>query len=999
MKNHLLIGLGGTGGKILRALRKNVFQEFRGNEPDQVRLRYLYVDSSKEMMDIDDATWRILGESVQLSPRSQLLITGGNLNQILDNISGHPNIQPWIGSRDQWKDILNSIVGETLGGQKRRLGRFLFACKARAFKDQLKQLAGEITTGGDASVTFHVCCGLAGGTGSGAVIDAVAQIRALYRDPKMYRIVIYALLPEEIPNPNWDTGNYHANGYAALAELNALSVGTYQPHDIAERGERLVLSDPFNGCYVFCNRNDNGLQVDVDKTMPGVVADFLFQKLVATRNAEAMKLLEKMENAENGDGTPEARTGSITSLRSKRFLTFGIKRLAVPEIEIREYLTYTFARQAALQLRYNNWDDTFGFRDEARNQDCGEFVRDKQTLERWCLTDEHLALSRGILPEEINNKKWKPIVNEWLDVVPQFMALVQPQDNKVWLNELERLMAQRFDENYRGLGVRKFYETKLQARKDHVRELRRRVESEFFEEWKNGVKSMHDIARCVAALVAFLGERLVAMDDRIARAKNSVDNAEQKVVANRNEYAQVGPLAQMFGKRRNLLDAQGECLRELYTARTQVEAWTFAKRLLQEAVNEFNGLATDIGYCAKLVDESIKEFKGQIDERCNDGETPDLRQSLVRFYNADYVRVFARELEKDRGEQTRQAQAVRLALIEQIAADPSFSAFHARISRQRFFDVLEQKCAASSQAAHDARVSANRDRRPLLGVNIIGQLEREFSGRTDELKKFIHDLVREAGNFLEFDPQAVQLGAAKARVSQFLVILPKAGDMAGFSDDLKTLFRDNFRGDVPVEIIESETKPNEITLLGLTNLFPLRYAKATRFLKEQYDRRIAQGGNPERLKLELHGEGDGTQWPELLLADERALRDKALPALLLAKALSLIVTVTSPTTGLTEIYLIGEDADGLPVRTRLGKTLPEVAEGIDLTAAQRLDDAVKAQLASEAYRHLDKRTELQATVREELNRILAERRGDFEDPVYRRFETAARSAIQDLKKV
>jgi hypothetical protein len=30
MKNHLLIGLGGTGGKILRALRKTVFQEFDG---------------------------------------------------------------------------------------------------------------------------------------------------------------------------------------------------------------------------------------------------------------------------------------------------------------------------------------------------------------------------------------------------------------------------------------------------------------------------------------------------------------------------------------------------------------------------------------------------------------------------------------------------------------------------------------------------------------------------------------------------------------------------------------------------------------------------------------------------------------------------------------------------------------------------------------------------------------------------------------------------------
>ena len=997
MKNHLLIGLGGTGGKILRALRKNVFQEFRSNDPDLVKLRYLYIDSSKEMMAIDDASWRILGDSVQLAPRSQLLITGGNLNQILDNLGGHPNIQPWIGSREQWKDILNSIVGETLGGQKRRLGRFLFACKSRPFKDQLKQLAGELATGGDASVTFHVCCGLAGGTGSGSLMDVLAQIRALYRDSKMYRIVVYALLPEEIPNPNWDTGNYHANGYAALVELNALSVGAYQPHDIAERGERLQLGDPFNGCYVFCNRNENGLQVDVDKTLPGIVADFLFQKLVAVRNAEALKLLEKMENAENGDGTPETRPGSTVPLRSKRFLTFGIKRLAIPEIEIREFLTYKFARQAALQLRFNNWDDTFGFRDEPRNQDFGEFVRDRQTLERWSLTDEHFTLSRGILPEEINNKRWKPIINEWLDIVPQFMGLVQAQDDKVWLNELEKLMAQRFEENYRTLGVRKFYETKLEARKDHVRELRRRVETELFDDWKNGVKSMHDLSRCVAALIATLEERLLAVDNQVVRANSNIENAEHKVAANRAEWAKVGILSQVFGKRRKLLDAQGECLRELYTARTQAEAWSFAKRLLQESVTEFNRLATDIGLCSKLVDESIKEFRERIDERCNDADKLDLRQSLVRFYNAENVRLFARDLEKDKEEQTRQSQTVRLALIEQIAADPSFSAFHSRISRQRFFDVLEQKCALSSTTAHDTLVASHRDRRPLLGVNIIDQLEREYSGKPDELRKFIHDLVEHAGNYLEFDPQAIILGVGKVKVSQFLVILPKAGEHAGFSEELKTLFREHLHGGVPVEVIESDTKPNEITLLGITNLFPLRYAKATQFLKENYDRRISRSDKPDRIKLELHGEGDGSQFPELLLADERAQREKALPALLLAKALGLIAVVTSPTTGITELYLIGEDADGLPVRTKLGKTLPEVSENIDLEAARRLEEASAAQLQLDVWRHIDQRAELQQKVRDELKQILADRRNDYEDPIYRRFETAARTAIQALK--
>jgi hypothetical protein len=311
--------------------------------------------------------------------------------------------------------------------------------------------------------------------------------------------------------------------------------------------------------------------------------------------------------------------------------------------------------------------------------------------------------------------------------------------------------------------------------------------------------------------------------------------------------------------------------------------------------------------------------------------------------------------------------------------------------------VLEQKCALSSATAHDALVASNRNRQPLLGVNIIGQLEREYSGKPDDLRKFIHDLVEHAGNYLEFDSQAIVAGVSKTKVSQFLVILPKAGEHAEFGENLKTLFREHLRGGVPAEIIESETKPNEITLLGVTNLFPLRYAKATQFLKENYDRRISHSDKPDRIKLELHGEGDGSQFPELLLADERAQREKALPSLLLAKSLGLITAVTSPTTGITELYLIGEDADGLPVHTKLGKTIPEVSENIDLEASQRLVEASAAQLQQDAWRHIDKRAELQQKIRDELKQILADRRNDYEDPLYRRFETAARTAIQVLK--
>ncbi len=122
MKNHLIIGLGGTGGKIIRSFRKMIYQNFRKENPDKVHIAYLYMDSSSEMMDLNDPEWKVLGHSVQLGKNSQMKIGGANLHTILDNIQNYPGIKGWIGDKNQWKEILNSIVGETLGGQKRRLG-------------------------------------------------------------------------------------------------------------------------------------------------------------------------------------------------------------------------------------------------------------------------------------------------------------------------------------------------------------------------------------------------------------------------------------------------------------------------------------------------------------------------------------------------------------------------------------------------------------------------------------------------------------------------------------------------------------------------------------------------------------------------------------------------------------------------------------------------------------------------------------------------------------
>src|SRR5215470_13609438 len=373
--NHLLIGLGGTGGKFLRSFRKTIFQEFRSEQPKGANVRYLYIDSSDEMMKHDDPSWKILGQSVQLPLASQLLISGLNLTSVLENISSYPGISPWIGNREMFRELLNSAnAANIVGGQKRHLGRFLFACQAGKFRERLQSLVREMEVGGVAGATFHVCAGLAGGTGSGCIVDVLAQTRLLYPD-KSNRIIAYALLPDRNPPANRAQANYHANGYAALLELNALSTGVWRPHDLAgAKKDRLELQDPFNNLYIFSDENEERLKVDLDRELPEIVASFLYQKIVAAAGI-TWDSLRRMETYENMDFRAEESPVGKRPERSRLFCTFGIKQVAYPEEEIHEYMTYQFARQAALQLQYNRWSDTVGFVDEAANQSFNEFVR------------------------------------------------------------------------------------------------------------------------------------------------------------------------------------------------------------------------------------------------------------------------------------------------------------------------------------------------------------------------------------------------------------------------------------------------------------------------------------------------------------------------------------------------------------------------------------------------------------------------------------------------
>ena len=96
-ENHVFIGIGGTGGKVLKAIRKRLFQETTEEERGKLPLGFIYVDSSMEMMNPKDTTWKVLGGNSQLGEDSFLYIRSAKLSDQLENVDNYPGISScWL---------------------------------------------------------------------------------------------------------------------------------------------------------------------------------------------------------------------------------------------------------------------------------------------------------------------------------------------------------------------------------------------------------------------------------------------------------------------------------------------------------------------------------------------------------------------------------------------------------------------------------------------------------------------------------------------------------------------------------------------------------------------------------------------------------------------------------------------------------------------------------------------------------------------------------------
>ncbi len=283
------------------------------------------------------------------------------------------------------------------------------------------------------------------------------------------------------------------------------------------------------------------------------------------------------------------------------------------------------------------------------------------------------------------------------------------------------------------------------------------------------------------------------------------------------------------------------------------------------------------------------------------------------------------------------------------------------------------------------------------------RVRERYGSDAQELRTYVTELVASSGKYLTLDPSEVsKIGpgippGVQTAVSRLSVIIPKAPEQAEFTSRLKTALQGARDGEV--EMVDSDTNPNEITLIALTNLFPLRYSKQLVFLKQKYDQKI-NGANAARSKLELHIEGDGSQHPRLFVPAQEEVRRDAVPYLLLAKAIGLLrMEAASTGGGVGKLTFVAKDGDGFDTDPiLLGKDYADALGKVTLESLDSIREFVVQRLASVDYVAVPAREDLQKAVVAEVDAIKLERGNNVNDDTYRRFLDGGKQAVRIIKE-
>lgn len=974
MASHLIIGLGGTGGKVIREFRKRIYKEFSSNDPGHdVHIDYVYVDSSLEDLN-NREKWKVLGKGVHLGNAQKVNINGIS-SVVLDQVNKYPGLQNFL-SDDDIRLIRNdkqmaALIGAGIGGQRRRLGRMLLAnnladvSNKSNFESVVRSAVKRLQNDShDEDVTFHICAGLAGGTGSGSIVDAIAQIRTWFpykKNGNAFKMRLLLYLPEQtLVFQDHDSGFYQANGYAALSEINAMSVDAYHPVDIkglkdilTNEPQRLLENqEAFEACYLYSNVNERGKTLDLDTELPSVVADFLFQTTVAAEILGGQGKMGRLVGCEN-DGTAPEEDANHVGTRARNFLSFGITRVSYPESEVREFVTYSYASQVAKQLTYNHWIDGQGYTEVTLDEVGAGYAAEIKTPAKrgeWMLDNARLMLSLPIIKSK-DTEKWKPIDETWTSRISREVndIMADVPDKKTWVNTLADRCKNFYDRDFRNQGVKNFYTTQRTELRGNAQCIRRHIEDKLFTDWVAGNRSVLEIEKFVTLLIDDCNVRIDEFEKQKSRlANDELQKAVDSMKFEKSEYDNVSWLKDaLTGASGKILGRYQDAIVGYYTTATRIEAYDFAKAQLSEVVIHLGKLLEGVKSFKKTVNDINQEVTNQAASKCKTNETQD--DSNIKKYDPEKVRTIVRQYTSNQDYQKKASLEVRNNLIAQLGEDGerSFANLFSKVDMDATSDIILDIC--TNHAVEAMQETAQND--PLskmVGVNILEKLKQELNTE-EKLEAFVKSLEAASQPYIQFNDTETTQQTTGNMQTMIQVCIPQ-GDQntEAFRKKLIEAFGNEHSDFNPGQDVSVNYNSNEIVCISAKSGFPLRFLQNLPTLRDKYNRLLADPkGDFNRLLL--HTETFREPLPALYELSGAEIRQEIFKPLMLAYTFGLIVDKEDPSTG-RHFSAIQEEGDFGPEWVDLGKDFALVWEKLANDAQKRalVLKLVKQKLLSDA---------------------------------------------------
>jgi hypothetical protein len=908
--NHILVGLGGTGGKVLKAFRKRILQEFPDdNERNDLSIGYVYVDSTREMMVQGDPSFKVLGKDASFSESEFVDIKSVNLTQILDQVSGYPGLANVVKNGESMKNTLGE-VGKA-AGQMRRAGRILFAANCNNYISALMSQYQKVRnlTHKD-SVNIHIFTGLAGGTGSGSIIDVISQTRK--KDEFRHaNIVVYAMVPELTIPDGCQAGRYHQNGYAALCELSALNVGVFLPCDVITGDQHIKGLDTTQtkqfGLMLYSNVNENGITVDSFSELPELLADTVFFRMFlqeVTGSTDDFLRSYSLENINNFcvEYNSKSKSNDKERARTKAINSFGIKRVVYPEERIIEHISLTVGLKILYQMQYNNFKSDYGYVQEPQKKDYKQLYLDDAHLREWLLDDSHLTLNEKIFETDKNFRK----IEDFWDEMTQFNSYDDAKNNDANpLNFLKVFCTDKYNHQFRNkIGVEEYYQDKGKDEllKDQAAHIVGQIEDSLYTKWYEGSLSLNDLKEICNQILIYIRERHAKLEDEIADCDKKIEDYTKEGEDNVYEYTHLSLVQRATGRQSRLYADHQDIMKDLFIEKTKRTAKVFQQALLLKLRAAFEEQYSDIekfiGILTKSMQTAVKKIADR-NKKFEESGIDDLTKATIEVSEVAKMKKFEQIIVLDNPLQETYAGNIRKSIVGN-KEHAHFSDLIRNINEDKIFDIFDVRLSTALRTKHDEIFAKDR----ILGINVLEQLHKLLD--TDvKITNFARDIIQQSGVFLKLDdgemkrsipnnPDPVSSPETINRKT-VLITLPEAegsDELKTFANTLRNKLREGFGNNTAFSTLKFNTsteKKNELTIISIKYCFPMRAISWLQGYEQEYKKMIEDSNekNAREARILLHSEGDGSNLPGLMGEATVSLKDFA-PYLFIAAATGII---------------------------------------------------------------------------------------------------------------